>query len=103
LQVYLLPFALYDALAYLRGRLSLFIHRVRVVKLLQANRTLGPVDALETAVKTIVPHPAIAVAIAGLLVQDGGNFGRQFVGVTLKRVLSVIAPQLLLAQNRWEG
>jgi hypothetical protein len=97
LQVYLLPIALYDALPDLSGCLSLLVHAVGVIQLFQANRALGPVAPLKTAMKTIVAHPAVAVAVAGLLMQNDGNFGRQFVGVTLKRVLRIRAPELFAA------
>src|SRR5580704_832105 len=100
LQVYLLPLALHDALTNLGGGLSLFVHGVGIVELFQANRTLGPMYALKTAMKTIVSHPTIAVAVAGLLMQHGRDLGRQFVSMTLKRILCVVAPQLLPAQNR---
>ena len=76
LQVYLLPFALYDALADLGSRLTLLIHRVGVVELLKTNRALGPVYPLKAAMETIVAHATVAVAIAWLLVQHGGHFGR---------------------------
>ena len=66
LQIYLLPITLYDALTNLRSCLSLFVHGIGVIELLQTDRTLGAVGTLETAVQTIVTHAAIAVAIAGL-------------------------------------
>jgi hypothetical protein len=92
LQVYRLPFALYDALTNLRRSLALPGHGVRVVKLFQTNRTLGAVSALEATVQTVVTHPTITVAIAGLLVQHSWNLGGQFVGVALERVLRVLSP-----------
>src|ERR1700730_14874497 len=92
LQIHLLPFTLHDSLTNLGGGLSLLVHGVGVVGLFQANRTLGAVRALEAAMQTIVSHAAVAIAIARLLMQDAGNFGRQFVGVALKRILGVFAP-----------
>jgi hypothetical protein len=55
--------------------------------------------ALKTAMKTIVTHSSVAIAIAGLLMQHGWNLGRQFISVGLKRVLSVLAPELFSAQD----
>ena len=56
---------------------------------------------LEAAVKAIVAH-AVAIAVAGLLMEYVGDLGRQFVGMRLKRILGVRTPQIRLGQDRWQ-
>ncbi len=75
------------------------MHGIGVVGLFQANRALGAVGALEATMQAVMSHAAIAIAVARLLVQHGGNFRRQFVRVSLKRILGIVAPELLFAKN----
>ena len=69
-----------DPFANLRSGFSLLMHRIRVVRLLQAGGTHGPVGTLKAAVEAIVTHP-VTVAVTRLLIEHTGDFGRQFVGV----------------------
>src|SRR3984893_7952561 len=68
--VHLLPFAMNDALADLRGRLALARLLVRVKGFLLADVTAGAVAADKTIEKAAMSLAAIAVAIAGLLVEN---------------------------------
>src|ERR1035438_1854637 len=74
-QVDLLPFALDNPGANLRGSLALLVFLIGVIKLLQTGRALSAVSILKAAVQAVVAH-SIAVAIARLLMQDVGKIGR---------------------------
>src|SRR5262249_23610398 len=75
LQVDRLPLALDDACANLRRRLAGLGLLVAVVDLFQASGALGPMRILEAGVQAFVAH-AVAIAIAGLLMDHVGNLGR---------------------------
>ena len=53
----------------------------------------------EAAVQAVVTH-AVAIAVAGLLVQHRGNLRRQFIGMRLIRKLRVWAEKLILGEDR---
>jgi len=53
--------------------------------------------ALETTMQAIVPQLAVAVAIAGLLVQDGGNSRSHLIGGYLVRMGEIDSRQLITA------
>ena len=99
MQVDLLPLAFDDSGADLRCRLAFLVLLVGVVKLLQAGRALRSVGILEAAVQAVVAH-AVAIAVAGLLMEHVRNLRRQFVGVRLVRILRVRAPEVGLGQKR---
>src|ERR1019366_7793459 len=101
-QIDRLPLAIDDACANLPRRLALLIHGVSVIKLFQTGSALGAVRARKTAMQTFVSHAAVAVAITRLLVDDLGNLRRQFIGMGLIRKLGVVAPKLILSQDRRE-
>src|ERR1035438_10132807 len=56
-------------------------------------------SVLKTAVQAVVSH-AVAIAVAWLLVEHGGNLGRQFVGVGLVWILCVRSPKIGLGESR---
>ena len=91
MQIDLLPLALDDSGADLRCGLALLVLLVGVIELLQAGGALRAVRVLKAAVQAVVAH-AVAIAVAGLLVQHVGNLRRQFIGVGLIGILGV-APQ----------
>jgi len=89
MQIDLLPFALHNPLTDLGWGLFLLVHGIGVVELFQAHGALGAVRALEATMQAVMSHAAIAVAVARLLVQHGGNLRRQFVRVSLKPLMSL--------------
>src|ERR1700720_1562241 len=91
LQVYLFPLTFDDAMPNLCCGLTFLVLLVGVVNLLETGGALGSVRAFETAVQAIVSH-AVAIAIAGLLMQYGWDLRRQIVGMGLIRRLRVGAP-----------
>ena len=56
--------------------------------------------ALEAAVQTVMPQDSVAVAVAGLLVQDGGDGFCHLVGDDLIGVGEVDSGQLVAGENR---
>src|SRR5579862_4382856 len=72
---------------------------VGVVELLQASGALGSVRVLKAAVQAVVPHP-VAIAIARLLMEHGGNLRRQFVSMRLIGILRIGAPKIRLGEGR---
>src|SRR5580698_4639321 len=98
-QVHLPPVSGNDSFADLDGRLALFMLRVRIIQLFQANVATRPVSSFKTTVQAVVSH-AIAIAIARLLMQSGRDLSRQFVGVDLIRLLAIGAPELIAFQDR---
>src|ERR1700731_1366986 len=97
-EVYLLPFALDDALTNLCRRPALLVLLVGIVNLLEAGRTAGPVRVFKAAMQAVMPH-AVAIAIAGLLVKHRWNLSCQIVGVSLIGRSSVGAPELVFAKD----
>src|SRR5579864_60133 len=91
IQIDLLPLSLDDSGADLGRAFALFVLLVRIVQLLQASGTLRSMGILKAAVETVVAHP-VAVAVAGLLMEHRRNLRRQFVGVSLVRILRVRSP-----------
>src|SRR5439155_11509422 len=79
----------------------LFVLSIRVINLLQEGGALRSVRVLKATVKTVVAH-AVAIAVARLLMQYGRNPGGKVVCMSLKRILSVFSPELLLSQKRRE-
>src|SRR5580704_153619 len=79
--VYFLPFAVDDTIADLRGRLALAGLFVGVEILLLADVASGAVPADKTVEQATVALAAIAVAIAGLLVEDFFRAAGNDVGV----------------------
>src|SRR5215470_8126372 len=77
----LLPFALLDALTNLRGSLALLRLLVGVQSFLLADVAAGTVAADEAVQQTAVSAAAIAVTIAGLLVEDFFHAARDDVGI----------------------
>src|ERR1700737_3625192 len=67
-EVYLLPFALDDALTNLCRRPTLLVQLVGIVNLFEAGGTAGPVRVFKAAMQAVMAH-AVAIAIAGLLVK----------------------------------
>src|SRR5215813_9833662 len=98
LQINLLPFAFDDSVSNLDSRLPFAIHGIRVIELFQASGALGAMGHLETAMQAVVAHP-VAIAIARLLVEHGRNLSRKLVGMRLKSVLAICAPELLRTQD----
>src|SRR2546425_5794002 len=100
LQINLLPIAFDNSRADLPRRLALLVHCVAVVKLLQTSAALRAVSAREAAVQAVVSHAAIAVAIAGLLMDHLRNLRRQLISMSLIWELGVLSPKLVLVQDR---
>ncbi len=57
---------------------------------------------LKAAMQTVMPHHSVAVAVAGLLVQDGWNGRRHLVGGHLVGMGEVNAGELISAKHRGE-
>jgi hypothetical protein len=93
-----LPLALLDSGADLLGRLALFVLEVGVVKLFEAVRADSGVRGFVAGAQAAVPH-AVAVAVAGLLVDDVGDLCGKLVGAFLVRVLELRSPELLGRKN----
>lgn len=87
LQIDALPLSSDNALPDLLGRLLLFGHDVAVIKLLEAGSADCGMLAFIAAMKTLVAHRAIAIAIAGLLIDHFGNLRRQGERVSLHRFI----------------
>src|ERR1700680_1526601 len=100
-EVYLLPLALDDALTNLCRRPALLVLLVGIVNLLEAGRTAGPVRVFKAAMQAVMA-PAVAIAIAGLLVKHRWNLSCQIVGVSLIGRSSVGAPELVFAEDGWQ-
>jgi hypothetical protein len=98
LQVYLFPLALDNASPNLLRALPLLVLRVTVIKLFQAGGALRSMSVFETTMQAVVTH-SIAIAIAGLLMQNYRDLGCQFISVGLKRILRILGPELFLAQD----
>src|SRR5512142_463023 len=98
LQVNLVPFSGDDTFADLPGGFAFLVHHVAVIKLFQAGPAFRRMGALVAAVQALVAH-AVAVAIAGLLVDHALNLGRQFIGMRLKRIL-IFRPQQGLSRQK---
>src|SRR4030088_3190040 len=96
--IHLLSFALDNDSANLRCGLDRVMLLVRVVELLQASGALCAVCSLKTAMQTVIPH-AVAIAIAGLLMEHHGYLCGQIVGVGLVWILSVGAPELIFSED----
>jgi hypothetical protein len=58
-------------------------------------------SVFKTTMQAVVTHP-IAIAIAGLLMQNYRDLGRQFISVGLKGILCILGPELFLAQDGGE-
>src|SRR5437588_5489952 len=97
-EVYLLPFALDDALTNLGRRPTLLVLLVGIVNFFEADSTPGPVRAFKAGMQAVMAH-AVAIAIAGLLVKHGRNLSCQIVSVSLIGRLSVGAPELVFAKD----
>src|ERR1700688_1915209 len=97
-EIYLLPFALDDALTNLCRRPTLLVLLVGIVNLFEAGSTPGPVRVFKATMQAVMAH-AVAIAIAGLLVKHPWDLSRQIVGVSLIGRLSVGAPELVFAKD----
>src|SRR5580698_1670094 len=101
LQVDGLPVSVGDAGANLGCGLAFLVLLIRVVKLLQARGAACSVRVFIAAVQTVVAH-AVAIAVAGLLVEHGRNLRRQLIGMSLVGILRVRSPEIGLGEYRWE-
>src|SRR5689334_20178755 len=99
LQIYRFPLTLNDAFTYLPGCLVFLRLLIAVVKLLQAGAAVGRVGRFVTAMQALVTD-AVAIAVAGLLVNHIRDLGREEVRLLLERFLKVRAPKLLRRQDR---
>jgi hypothetical protein len=79
-EIDVLPFAALDAGADLAGSLALLGLLVGVYRFLHAGRARCAVSSFKAAVEAVVSHCPVAVAVAGLLVQDFGDLCRHLVG-----------------------
>ena len=92
LQVNLLPLALDDASADLGRCFSPLVLQIGIVKLLQASGAFGSMRTFKAAVQALMAG-TVAVAIAGLLMNNAGNLRSQLIGVRLIGKLSIVAEE----------
>ena len=98
-----LPVAALDAGADLGGRPTQFGLLVGVDRLLHAGGAGRAVGSFKAAMQTVMPQGSVAVAVAGLLVQDGGNRGGHLVGDDLILMGEIDSGELVAAEDWWQG
>src|SRR5580704_14773968 len=94
------PLAAFNPRANLGRRQALFRLLVGVDTLFHACGADGAVGSFKAAVQAIVAHRPVAVAVAGLLVQNRRNLRGHLVGSDLIGMREVDSCELVPAQNR---
>src|SRR5579859_461318 len=85
-QVNLLPLSSNNAHANLLWSFFLLGHQIAVVELFQAGGAVAAVFDLKAAMQALVAVAPVTITVAGLLIDDLGNFGCQLIGVHLYRL-----------------
>src|SRR5207245_9527301 len=102
-EIYILPFTALDACANLCRRSPQLSLLIGINRLLHAGRTGRSVRPLKAAMQAVVPHHPVAMAIAGLLMQDSRDCLRHLVRGDLVGVSKDDSGQLISAKHRWTG